>query len=97
MILPRFRTPARVHAQDASSQLYLDRAQRLETQSNSSLSQAAPLSLAIEDFDGDGMRDLAMGLSTPAGGMLAIRRGNLNAFAPQSEATLMGIDRSDLP
>ena len=96
-LAPSFRTPARVHAQDDSSQLYLNRAQRIDTQFNESLGQATPLSLAVDDFDGDGIHDLALGISTPAGGMLAIRRGNLDAFAPQSDATLWAIARGEFP
>src|SRR5260370_2342043 len=48
---------------------------------------ATPLSLAAGDFDMDGIGDLAAGYATPDGGRVAIFRGNLDAFAPQSEGS----------
>jgi hypothetical protein len=96
-ILPHLRTPAQVHAQDSQAQLYLNRAQKIETNLDRTLSQAAPLSLTSSDIDGDGINDLAIGLSTQTGGALAIRRGNLDAFAPQSEASFWAIARSEFP
>jgi hypothetical protein len=48
--------------------------------------KAQPLSLAHADFDGDGVDDLVIGYALPAGkGIIAVRSGNLDAFAPQSE------------
>jgi hypothetical protein len=58
-----------------------------------SLDQAAPLSLAAGNFDGDGVGDLAAGYATPGGGRIAIFRGSLDAFAPQSQASFEAISR----
>ena len=45
---------------------------------------AQPLSLVSGDFDEDGVEDLVVGYGTQAGGLIAVHRGNLDAFAPQS-------------
>ena len=45
------------------------------------------LSMASADFNGDGVTDLAIGSSNIAGGGIAIELGNLDAIAPQSEAS----------
>src|SRR5260221_3427137 len=58
---------------------------------------ATPLSLAANDFDMDGIGDLAAGYATPEGGRVAIFRGNLDAFAPQSESSFWAIARSEFP
>src|SRR5262249_54028549 len=47
--------------------------------------------------DGDGIHDLAVGVSTATGGVIALHRGNLDAFAPQSEASFWAIARSEFP
>src|SRR5216684_2056060 len=59
--------------------------------------KAKPLSLAADDFDGDGMIDLAAGYATPNGGRIAIFRGNLDAFAPQSQQSFEAIGRGNFP
>src|SRR5438552_620020 len=46
---------------------------------------ARPLSMTSGDFDGDGVDDLLVGYSTSQGGIIALHRGNLDAFAPQSK------------
>jgi uncharacterized repeat protein (TIGR01451 family) len=46
---------------------------------------AQPLSLAAGDLDEDGVDDLVVGYGTGRGGIIAIHRGNLDAFAPQSQ------------
>src|SRR5215472_13038307 len=46
---------------------------------------AEPLSMATGDFDEDGITDLVVGYGAPGGGAIALHRGNLDAFAPQSE------------
>src|SRR5258708_28556279 len=55
--------------------------------------QATPLSLASDDFDADGVADLAVGYATPDGGRIAIFRGNLDAFAPQRTESHLAILR----
>jgi hypothetical protein len=50
--------------------------------------QAQPLSMSAEDFDLDGMTDLVIGYATGGGGALAVRHGNLNAIAAQSDAVM---------
>ncbi|HEY1464868.1 MAG TPA: hypothetical protein VGF44_15740, partial [Terriglobales bacterium] len=59
--------------------------------------QAAPVSLASADFDEDGINDLAVGYSAPTGGLLVVHRGNIDAFAPQSAASLKAIGQSQFP
>jgi uncharacterized repeat protein (TIGR01451 family) len=58
---------------------------------------AVPLTLAKGDFDGDGYEDLVVGYSTPAGGAIVLHRGNINAFAPQAEASFQAIGRGEFP
>jgi hypothetical protein len=50
--------------------------------------KAQPLSMSAEDFDLDGMTDLVIGYATDGGGALAVRHGNLNAIAAQSDAVM---------
>jgi len=49
---------------------------------------ARPLSMASEDFDSDGMQDLAIGYAGGLGGLLSLRRGNIEAIAPQTPEVL---------
>ncbi len=92
------RHAPRVFAQDEQAKLFLAHERRMDTHYLGGLSrQAAPLSLASEDFDGDGIQDLAVGLTAPTGGMVAIHRGNVDAFAPQSEASFWAITRGEFP
>ncbi len=44
---------------------------------------ANPTALASADFDSDGAMDVVAGFSTKTGGVLALLRGNPNAYAPQ--------------
>ncbi|HJZ68698.1 MAG TPA: VCBS repeat-containing protein, partial [Blastocatellia bacterium] len=46
--------------------------------------QAEPLSLASADFDEDGVPDLLCGYVTSSGGILTLRRGNLDSIYPNS-------------
>ncbi len=81
-------TTPRGMAQDRAPKLYFDHAFQVETRYHgASLERVTPLSLASDDFDVDGVRDLAVGLATPSGGVIAIHRGNLDAFAPQSDTS----------
>ena len=55
------------------------------------------LSLAAADLDGDGITDVAIGLASRTGGLIAIHRGNLDAFAPQSDASFWATARGEFP
>ncbi|HET9180669.1 MAG TPA: hypothetical protein VFP59_00940 [Candidatus Angelobacter sp.] len=57
----------------------------------------SPDSLASADLDRDGVADLVVGYSTGNSGLLSIQRGNLDAFAPQSTASLLAIGRGQFP
>ncbi|HWF05639.1 MAG TPA: VCBS repeat-containing protein, partial [Candidatus Angelobacter sp.] len=59
--------------------------------------QAQPLSMATADVDGDGIADLVAGFSAPTGGLIVIHRGNLDAFAPQSDASFQAIAHGQFP
>src|SRR5260370_5604555 len=59
--------------------------------------QAQPLSSASADLDEDGVADLLVGYSTPTSGVVVLHRGDLDAFAPQSQASFLAIPRGDLP
>src|SRR5215467_10837358 len=58
---------------------------------------AQALSMVAEDVDRDGVQDLLVGYSTPGGGVVVLHRGNLDAFAPQSEASFQAIANSQFP
>ena len=59
--------------------------------------QAQALSMATADVDGDGVADMVAGFSAPGGGAIVIHRGNLDAFAPQSDASFQAIGRGQFP
>src|SRR5215813_7367420 len=60
--------------------------------------QAVPLSLASGDFDQDGVGDVVAGYSAPGGaGILAVHRGNVDAFAPQNSLSWTGISLGQFP
>jgi uncharacterized repeat protein (TIGR01451 family) len=59
--------------------------------------QAQPLAMAAADVDSDGIADLVAGFSAPGGGSIVIHRGNLDAFAPQSNASFQAIGRGQFP
>src|SRR5215831_8687176 len=61
------------------------------------MGSAQPLSMVSADFDEDGVQDLVVGYSTPGGGVIAWHRGNLDAFAPQSDASFQAIARGEFP
>jgi uncharacterized repeat protein (TIGR01451 family) len=56
-----------------------------------------PVALTSGDIDGDGVDDLLVGYRVPGGGVITVHRGNLDAFAPQSDASLQAIGRSEFP
>ena len=58
---------------------------------------AQPVALASADLDADGVQDWVAGYSNGENGIIAIRRGNLDAFAPQSEESFDAIGRGDFP
>jgi trimeric autotransporter adhesin len=60
-------------------------------------SGAAPLAMASADFDGDGIADLVIGFATGGRGLLALHRGNLDAFAPQSYQSWVAIAHQQFP
>jgi len=62
-----------------------------------SSSEAKPSALATSDLDGDGVDDLIVGYSAPGGGVLAVHRGNVDAFAPQSHASWLAIAQGRFP
>src|SRR5262249_6886809 len=47
--------------------------------------------------DQDGIADLAVGYRAGGAGFVAIHRGNLDAFAPQSEESFQAIGRGEFP
>lgn len=93
-----------VHAGD-SKVIYLDNGNPLPTGYNGSSalvqaltsSSTVPVSMASDDFDHDGVADLAIGYSTPAGPAIVLRRGNLDAFAPRDQASFEAIRTSQFP
>ncbi len=58
---------------------------------------AQPLSMATADVDGDGVADMVAGFSAPGGGAIVIHRGNVDAFAPQSDASFQAITNGQFP
>ncbi|HEY6352737.1 MAG TPA: hypothetical protein VI636_25350, partial [Candidatus Angelobacter sp.] len=61
------------------------------------LGKAQPVSMASGDLDADGFEDLVVGYSTGAGGFISVHRGNIDAFAPQSDASFQAIGRGEFP
>ena len=53
--------------------------------------------MASADLDGDGVADLVVGFAHSGGGILALHRGNLDAFAPQSHASWLAIAHEHFP
>ncbi|HEY6352018.1 MAG TPA: choice-of-anchor D domain-containing protein [Candidatus Angelobacter sp.] len=61
------------------------------------LSQSQPVSIASADLDGDGFDDLVVGYGVGSAGFISIHRGNIDAFAPQSNASFQAIGRGEFP
>jgi uncharacterized repeat protein (TIGR01451 family) len=61
------------------------------------LGQGQPVSIAAGDLDHDGFQDLVVGYSAGAGGYIAVHRGNIDAFAPQSDESFKAIGRGEFP
>lgn len=59
--------------------------------------QAQPTAMATADVDGDGVADMIAGFSAAGGGTIVIHRGNVDAFAPQSNASFQAIGRGQFP
>jgi uncharacterized repeat protein (TIGR01451 family) len=64
---------------------------------SASIVAAQPVAMAQGDFNQDGFTDLAVGFSAGANSFIAIHRGNIDAFAPQSDASFQAIARSEFP
>src|SRR5437762_9674952 len=58
---------------------------------------AEAISLASGDFDQDGIADLLVGYSTAQGSLVALHRGNIDAFAPQSQESFRAIAEGNFP
>ena len=56
-----------------------------------------PISMVSADFDEDGVIDLVVGYKGAQGTSIVIHRGNLDAFAPQSDASFQAIGRGEFP
>ncbi len=57
-----------------------------------------PVSMTTGDVDEDGVNDLVVGYASGQGdGSIVIHRGNVDAFAPQSEASFQAIGRGEFP
>src|SRR5947208_5963577 len=56
-----------------------------------------PLTLATGDLDQDGAPDVLAGYATPAGGIITIQRGNIDAFAPREAAVFQAIQQGRMP
>src|SRR5215471_2174238 len=61
------------------------------------LGQSQPVSMTSGDLDADGFEDLVVGYSSGSGGFISIHRGNIDAFAPQSDASFQAIGRGEFP
>jgi CSLREA domain-containing protein/fimbrial isopeptide formation D2 family protein len=55
------------------------------------IAQPQPVAMAQGDFNQDGINDLAVGFSSGGGSFIAIHRGNLDAFAPQSHRSFLNV------
>jgi len=102
---------ARLYAQGPGQQIYLQDAQPLSvtlagpaigapTRAAQAFAanQAQPLTLVHGRFyEEDGIEGMAVGYATANGGAVALYRGNLDAFAPQSEESFLAIGQGRFP
>ena len=58
---------------------------------------ATPTALAAADFDLDGAPDLLIGYRTSGGGVVALLRGNPDAFAPKDQSLYQTAMRGQIP
>lgn len=98
------RNVAWVHAQAQPPRLYVSTARQFANTYRGAASarhtmagHPSALAMAAGNLDGDAITDLAVGFAAPGGGVIALHHGNLDAFAPQSEASFWAITRSDFP
>jgi uncharacterized protein (TIGR03437 family) len=87
-----------VSIQAAGGEIYLSSLKTFPAEfPGQELSHLSPISLVSTDFDGDGIPDLAVGYRTPKGYALGFFRGNLDAFAPQTQESLEAIGNQNYP
>src|SRR5215471_7035493 len=67
------------------------------TKSPVGMQGAQPLSMTSGDIDADGYEDLIVGYRAAGGGLISVHRGNVDAFAPQSDASFQAIGRGEFP
>src|SRR5205085_2876875 len=96
MVQPPAATGPRIWLQDNQALAVQHRGDPAALQALAS-GQAQPLALAKGDLDADGVEDLVVGYAAAGGGVLAIHRGNRDAFAPQSDASFWAISRGEFP
>src|SRR5262249_58508607 len=88
---------ARQWLQDRQPLTMQESGARLRAPGGNAALPAQPVAMASGDLDGDGIPELVVGYSTGAGGYISIQRGNLDAFAPQSDASFQAIGRGEFP
>src|SRR5258708_11780325 len=79
-----------------SRKLVVDYVGEADAKESLAAGDARPLSMTSGDLDGDGVDDLLVGYGTSQG-IIALYRGNLDAFAPQSKESFDAIGRGDFP
>src|SRR5215831_1577847 len=95
---PRVSHPTQfVHTPQRGGKVWLQEQRRLQLKRLPAATAGQPLSMTDADVDEDGIQDLVIGNTERGGNSLAIYRGNLDAFAPQSQASFEAIGRGDFP
>jgi CSLREA domain-containing protein len=82
---------------DANQQLQLGASYDLGYSLSKSIGAAEALSLAHGDFNTDGFQDLVSGYATDTGGMVTLHRGNEQAYAPSTAASLASVKQGIFP